>query len=585
MKTKKAFVFLLLMAGMICQSLSYEKTNVSSTSNDSNTPNIAIDSKGKIMVVWAEMDWPIPDISDVLYATKKNGEWSEIKETLSQLYDARSPHIFFDSNGKFHIAYDDGYDDSSKDIFYRNFTFEEGPWSNIQRVYQSELNSSHPKIHIDIDGKIYVLWVQQYGNEMKTRIALNSRNEGETWPESYENVSRNTNSSARDPSFKIRQGNVYVCWEDNRNGTWDIFYSEKINNGWKNPVRLRNSGEKYWPSLALDQENNVHVIYNSNAGNIYYVKKIGKTWSSPRVISSASSPKGAMDLKVFKNNTLHAVWRQRTASGISIYYSRATPDGYWFDPLKVAEGKESDCPKIDLGDSGDAHIVWEDVDSDNKKDVFYAKVIPPGLTPTSLFTSSDDSGILPLTVVFDSSESTPGEGNIISYWWDFGDGTELRQGKYVSHTFSKAGNFTVKLYVTNSSLLVGFYSKKIEILPGPFPPTEILVRKAEEGGLFFREKVNILTWKENAKNKGQVLISFYNIYRKLKGQENNHFEKIGQADALAFKYIDRDFLNPEDRDLYSYAISAVDSQNREGPLGFALSSSSGEEKKTFKKRE
>jgi hypothetical protein len=126
--------------------------------------------------------------------------------------------------------------------------------------------------------------------------------------------------------------------------------------------------------------------------------------------------------------------------------------------------------------------------------------------------------------------------------------------------------------VTNSLLLVGYESKTIQILPGPYPPVNIQVRKIENRGLFYREMINALTWEENPKNRDKVTILSYNIYRKLKNQEDDQFKKIGQVDANTYEYMDRNFLSSEESDLYVYAVSAVDDQEREGPKGLAVES-------------
>ncbi|MEN3011151.1 MAG: PKD domain-containing protein [Candidatus Bipolaricaulaceae bacterium] len=65
------------------------------------------------------------------------------------------------------------------------------------------------------------------------------------------------------------------------------------------------------------------------------------------------------------------------------------------------------------------------------------------------FTAYPSSGKAPLTVVFDASSSTVEFARIVSYEWDFGDGTKGR-GVRVYHTYTKPGAYRVKLTVTAS---------------------------------------------------------------------------------------------------------------------------------------
>lgn len=59
----------------------------------------------------------------------------------------------------------------------------------------------------------------------------------------------------------------------------------------------------------------------------------------------------------------------------------------------------------------------------------------------------------PLKVDFDASGSSDPDGKILSYGWAFGDGTRTRAGagEKVSHTYTKAGNYTAQLTVMDDS--------------------------------------------------------------------------------------------------------------------------------------
>jgi len=74
-------------------------------------------------------------------------------------------------------------------------------------------------------------------------------------------------------------------------------------------------------------------------------------------------------------------------------------------------------------------------------------------------TSSD---VPPLTVHFDGSDSYDPDGSIVSYIWDFGDGT-FGNGITVSHVYTKAGDFTVTLTVSDDRGATGIASIVITI--------------------------------------------------------------------------------------------------------------------------
>jgi outer membrane protein assembly factor BamB/PKD repeat protein len=69
--------------------------------------------------------------------------------------------------------------------------------------------------------------------------------------------------------------------------------------------------------------------------------------------------------------------------------------------------------------------------------------------PVASFTYLPTMVVVNETVTFDASTSNPRGGTIISYSWDFGDGNH-GSGKIVTHTYTFAGNFVVKLNVTDN---------------------------------------------------------------------------------------------------------------------------------------
>jgi len=75
--------------------------------------------------------------------------------------------------------------------------------------------------------------------------------------------------------------------------------------------------------------------------------------------------------------------------------------------------------------------------------------VVPNQSPIASFTASPTSGVVPLEVFFNASNSYDPDGTIMSYTWDFKDGN-TGSGKVVNHTFNSTGNYDVKLTVTDN---------------------------------------------------------------------------------------------------------------------------------------
>lgn len=90
-----------------------------------------------------------------------------------------------------------------------------------------------------------------------------------------------------------------------------------------------------------------------------------------------------------------------------------------------------------------------------------------GLPPTADFSvdREAESGDGDLTVLLDASTSTDPDDDIVSYLWDFGDGTvEETLTPTTTHTYAQEGTFTITLTVTDSLLATDSTSRTVTLL-------------------------------------------------------------------------------------------------------------------------
>ena len=92
-----------------------------------------------------------------------------------------------------------------------------------------------------------------------------------------------------------------------------------------------------------------------------------------------------------------------------------------------------------------------------------------GTTPSPSSTGAI-TGAAPLTVNFVGAQSSDPDGIVASYAWDFGDGTTSTLAN-VSKTYQAAGNYTVKLTVTDNAGATAFTTLLVSVGATPPPPT------------------------------------------------------------------------------------------------------------------
>lgn len=94
-------------------------------------------------------------------------------------------------------------------------------------------------------------------------------------------------------------------------------------------------------------------------------------------------------------------------------------------------------------------LTVTDADGNTSKTSINIIVEEVGISPT--LTANPIAGNIPLTVNFDASGSTYPEGQIVSYKWDFGDGTDQTIGNaQISHQYTSIGTFTATVTVVAS---------------------------------------------------------------------------------------------------------------------------------------
>ncbi|MCK5261717.1 MAG: PKD domain-containing protein [Thermoplasmatales archaeon] len=95
-------------------------------------------------------------------------------------------------------------------------------------------------------------------------------------------------------------------------------------------------------------------------------------------------------------------------------------------------------------------------------------VVTPNYPPTASASASKTSGEVPLTVYFNGIGTDP-DGTIVSYHWDFGDGSTSNI-QNTSHTFDTSGTFTVTLTIQDNKGAAGIDTLTISVNAPPLKP-------------------------------------------------------------------------------------------------------------------
>jgi PKD repeat protein len=189
--------------------------------------------------------------------------------------------------------------------------------------------------------------------------------------------------------------------------------------GHNNLVTLTVNGKNVPKSAFQFGTPTPYGLWNWSSGDVY------PTWFNDTLINVGTIPKKGFVTLV-----------------VSVAFSDATGVGMHFD----AYGKRVYGAPTSSGD-----ITHNGISEDST--VLLQSGLPPPQPPIASFSYNPYYPETNQMVTFDASESYDPDGDIVSYAWDFGDGTPIvvENDPVTYHTYTAYGDFTVKLTVTDDS--------------------------------------------------------------------------------------------------------------------------------------
>ncbi len=192
-------------------------------------------------------------------------------------------------------------------------------------------------------------------------------------------------------------GNVYVVFDSNRDGNFDIFFRRSTDQGidFESPLKLDTStANEFFPDVQVDSVGTVHVVYystkiSSSRREIYFTRSYdnGVTFEVPVRLTNAVRDSRIPKLAVGPDDHLHIAWHDdRTGyNDYNIYYKQSLDGGdNWSDDLMVADtSTASEEAAIVVGGDGVIHVTWEELTSWYYGNVRYARSTDGGASFSS----------------------------------------------------------------------------------------------------------------------------------------------------------------------------------------------------------
>ncbi|MHC4572962.1 MAG: InlB B-repeat-containing protein [Planctomycetota bacterium] len=288
----------------------------------------------------------------------------------------------------------------------------------VNKKVNSSLDGSHeemPATVRDDSGNVWVVW--QAGPEGGRDIHVGKLVPGAVFFSESVRITNSVDDQCSPDIAVGTDGRLYVVWQDNRRGNWDIYISISTDGtNWSLERIVTDSNDNQInPAIVVDRlsPNRAHIVWQDgrNGNQDIYIATSSNGFLSKTVsqITSDGSDQVEPAIAVDADNVVYVVWADTRADSGDIY-GAASNYGPWANTVVVSKGGRQSSPAIAAESSGSIlHVLWID-DTPGDSDIFYAGT-EGGLPATPLTGRSvidDTSGadqLEPAIVVTGSSGS------------------------------------------------------------------------------------------------------------------------------------------------------------------------------------
>jgi len=312
---------------------------------------------------------------EIYYKRSTDGglTWSADTRLTTNDSVSRQPTVAI-SDSNVHIVWDDTRD-GNHEIYYKRSTNGGLSWGADVKLTNDTSWSGHPGIAVS-ESDVYVVWRDlRDGN---TEIYFKHSNDGgNIWG----NDIRITNDAASsyNPSITYSGSNVYIIWEDIRDGNQEIYYKRSTDGGlnWGTDTRLTNNASTSNLPTSAISGSDLYVVWNdSRDGNweIYFKHSAdgGLIWGPDTRLTNAIGISYWPTVAV-SSTGIHIAWQDKWSGNYEIFY-KYSKDGAlsWSADTVLVDNINtmSEFPSIAL--SGDAvHLIWKDRRDGPNGEIYY----------------------------------------------------------------------------------------------------------------------------------------------------------------------------------------------------------------------
>ncbi len=256
---------------------------------------------------------PNGSVMDVFYTHWDGSAWASPRNISQTSGNSVSPDLAVGPDGHLHAVWTDtspGYPaiyqaDSSDGVIWSS-----GPVPDASGI--------SPAIAVGKNGELFVVWQQRYaGDATPYEVFLCSYTSQDGWS-LPEDISNSPDVSSTLPDLSASpDGTVHVVWQEGN----DILYTWGLPDSWAAPAHLSSGGNAYAPRVIVDRSGGVHAAWDEDTAILYrHSSGSGKAWEAVETV--ASDDAGAMNVALATDTSdhPHVAWEGGSGAG-DVFYS------------------------------------------------------------------------------------------------------------------------------------------------------------------------------------------------------------------------------------------------------------------------
>lgn len=241
----------------------------------------------------------------------------------------------------------------------------------------SDSNQNEPQRDAAIaveNGKVYTVWSQDDGKKYNIYFR---ENDSISWQAEVPLIV-DMNIEQNNPDIAVENGVVHVVWHDQQWGGWDIAYTKRVGGIWGSidEISVDIGMEVQWHPKIAASDGNVYVVWQDGRDgdwDIFFTYHNGVGWSSPTQINTDSGTEAQTYPRIDAGGgKAYVVWEEDTGSGNTDIMLRVFDGSTWGTIMTVSQDPPNEAqlePDVAF-DGGVVHVVWQQINVSDR-DIFY----------------------------------------------------------------------------------------------------------------------------------------------------------------------------------------------------------------------